>query len=457
MQFLTELPFSLRRPNYSASTSQPESKSQSQSQSQAASPPSFEQPWSDTTVALKPIWPDYFARRGQRDALTWQYKGYWRDTARIWCLYYRFVARHPWIACSGLRQFYASLIYRVFGEAVGDRSMLLTVATTPLLAALTPPLAALAVCIASLRALKKRVPALFQPFNRRGWSNYCIMLSLVFSLHGYRQHQRKTHPTVLSRHSSKTFWNGFFRSALPDDQFPTRLEATCINHQFAGNLPQCDLVLKPDTAGAGHRLRMLRWDTSTDRYVNDYPDRQPGEPECFTQPELRAWLSQQPLSMIIERAERPRAPLPICTLRVLTLFAAPNPELICAVFIKAPANDFSTAFFDTDIYLINYSENRIGVPLAPDSKGEMTGRSLPEIRGIIDTCLKLHAKLPDHIQVSWDVIPTARGPVYLEGNVFPPGCDYKLTVFKENANFDLLTKKILGRPGLSYSGTELMR
>jgi len=41
------------------------------------------------------------------------------------------------------------------------------------------------------------------------------------------------------------------------------------------------------------------------------------------------------------------------------------------------------------------------------------------------------------------VILTATGPVFLEGNIMPPGCDYKLTVFKKWKNFDYLKNKIL--------------
>lgn len=440
MQVFTELPFSLR-------TSPATNISAKDEFVRAASP-------DRSTTAL---WPDYFARRGQPDALTWQYKGYWHDTWRIWSLYYRFIAKHPIIAARGLRQFYASLIYRVFDEAVGDRSTLLIAVLTPFLMVLTPFLAAFAVCIASLPVLKKRVPALFQPFNRKGWTNYCIMLSLVFALHGYRQRQRRIHPAQLARQSAKTFWNRFFEAELPAGHFPTQLEATTANHQFNGKLPACDLIIKPDCAGGGHRLRLLRWDANSERYVNDYSDKATDEPDAFTVQELRVWLSLQPLDLIVERAERPRAPLPTCSLRVLTLFSGPKPELICAVFIKAPAGSFSTALFDTDIYLIDCAQGSIGESLSANSDNEMTGRRLPEVRDIIDTCLMLHTRLPEHIQVSWDVIPTARGPVYLEGNVFPPGCDYKLTLFKDSANFELLEKKILGKTGLSYSGTELMQ
>jgi hypothetical protein len=34
--------------------------------------------------------------------------------------------------------------------------------------------------------------------------------------------------------------------------------------------------------------------------------------------------------------------------------------------------------------------------------------------------------------------------VYLEGNVFPPGCDYKLTIFKKWENFKWLKDRLIG-------------
>jgi hypothetical protein len=48
-----------------------------------------------------------------------------------------------------------------------------------------------------------------------------------------------------------------------------------------------------------------------------------------------------------------------------------------------------------------------------------------------------------HVEISWDVILTEDGPVHLEGNTMPPGCDYKLTVFKKWENFKYLRNKIL--------------
>jgi hypothetical protein len=103
----------------------------------------------------------------------------------------------------------------------------------------------------------------------------------------------------------------------------------------------------------------------------------------------------------------------------------------------------STAYFDLDAYLVDYERNTIGAPIASRSTGQLTGLAIPELAGIIESCLQLHDKLTEHVQISWDIIPTVRGPVFLEGNVFPPGCDYKLTLFKDPANFRYLRDRII--------------
>jgi hypothetical protein len=177
--------------------------------------------------------------------------------------------------------------------------------------------------------------------------------------------------------------------------------------------------------------------------MNDNAERQPDEARSFSNTELQQYLLASGINMVVEKLERPRPPLPICTFRILTLFLAQQPELICAAFLKAPDNSVSTAYFDLDTYLLDYEKNLIAEPLAPWSNGELTGTPVPELTPVIQTCLDLHKKLPEHVQISWDVLPAARGPVFLEGNVFPPGCDYKLTLFKNDSNFDYLAERII--------------
>ena len=127
----------------------------------------------------------------------------------------------------------------------------------------------------------------------------------------------------------------------------------------------------------------------------------------------------------------------------MTLNVDTEAELIAAVFLPADEGSNSTAYFDLDTHLINYEDSTIGEPIRPTSEGRWTGTPVPELNDVIEACIAMHNKLPAHVEVSWDVILTDHGPVYLEGNIFPPGCDYKLTIFKKWENFKYLKDRLL--------------
>ena len=340
---------------------------------------------------------------------------------------------------------------RIFGQAAGDRSALLTAALTPALLPGFPFAALLAVSIARLPGMRRKIPPLFSPFTTMGWTNYCVMLALVFSLHGYRQRCHKVHPAKLAENSSKSFWNHFFKAHLPAGHYPTRQVLTCRQGQTTGRLPRQDIIIKPDSSGAGHHLQAFRWNETSGRY--ECSDRELKNPQGLKlkPDELMQHIRSAGVDMIVEHLEQPRTPLPVCTLRVLTLYIDDQPELICAAFLPAPAGSASTAYFDLDTYLVDMQTNRITEPLSPRSNGRLTGTRLPELGDIVRTCLHMHSQLREHLQISWDIVPTAKGPVYLEGNVFPPGCDYKLSIFKNTTNFRYLLNRILGERGAIYS------
>jgi hypothetical protein len=65
------------------------------------------------------------------------------------------------------------------------------------------------------------------------------------------------------------------------------------------------------------------------------------------------------------------------------------------------------------------------------------------MNAMVNACIAMHNARPGHVEVSWDIMLTDDGPVYLEGNVFPPGCDYKLSIFKKYSNFVYLRDRIL--------------
>lgn len=397
----------------------------------------------------KPIWPDYFARLGQPDAANWQYQGYWRDTARVWRAFYTLVFGHPKVAYFGMRHFYQSLIYRISNEATGKAALPFISVLTPVMLLLTPFVSLLAVAVMPpyLRYIKKtEIPPLFTPFSFMGWANYNVMLATMFTMHSYRQYSMGWSPAQALRHSSKIFWHDFFEQNLPPGHRPTKQFAVIVDGVIKGQIPREGIVVKPATGGAGQYLRTMTWDAANGVYRCDDPERPPTEKATYTPEELVAWIQSTYEAGVIEKLEQMRAPFPVGSFRVMTLNVTGTAELIAAVFLPAPEGSNSTAYFDLDTHLLNYENSSIGVPIRPTSEGKWTGIAVPEMNSIIDACIAMHTKLPAHVEISWDVIVTDEGPVYLEGNVFPPGCDYKLTIFKKWENFRYLKNRLLGLP-----------
>jgi hypothetical protein len=399
--------------------------------------------WNTPSGTLCPVWPDYFARTGQPDAITWQYKGHRDDTVRIWKAFYMFVFGHPIVACRGMQQFLQSLGYRIFGEITGDRLALIATVAAPAVVFFAPFAVLPAVGIAMIPILKRKVPPLFQPFSYTGWCNYCIMLALVFIWHGFKQQQMKIHPMSAIRHSSKIFWQKFFAANLKNGMHATQILSTFTNGRQSSPLPRMDVVIKPEVGGAGHKLRSLEWDEFRDVFVCNDIEQGAAQPRQFTPYELEQFIELQGASFIVEARVMPRKPLPISSLRVLTLRANADAELLSAAFLVAKPGSPSTAYFDLDSYLIDFNNNCIGQPVQPGSDARYSGTPLPELEDVVAECMRLHNLLYAHIQISWDIILSQRGPVFLEGNVFPPGCDYKLSIFKNERNINYLKTRIL--------------
>ena len=399
-------------------------------------------------IDREPIWPDYFARLGQPDAATWQYQGYVTDTARVWRAYYTLMAEHPEVAFQGMRHFYRSLAYRISDENTGKHISPFMTALTPLGMAVTPfaSLAAVAVVPPFLkRVMKTEIPPLFRPFNFMGWSNYNVMLVTMFTMHSYRQYEMGWSPAQALRHSSKVFWHDFFEQNLPEGHHATKQWAVIKDSVLKGEIPQEDFIIKPVKGGAGQYLRTWKWDAANKLYHCDDPERAADEPATCTPDELRAWFDKAYHNAVIERLEVMRAPFPVSSFRVMTLNVTGEAELIAAVFLPADEGSNSTAYFDLDTHLINYEDSTVGPPIRPQSEGAWEGIPVPELNDVIEACIAMHTKLPAHVEVSWDVLLTDNGPVYLEGNIFPPGCDYKLTIFKKWENFAYLRDRLLGK------------
>jgi hypothetical protein len=397
-------------------------------------------------IQQPPLWPDYFARLGEPNAASWQYEGLPTDTGRVWRAYYSLVTGHPVVAYEGMKHFYQSLVYRVTNEDTGDHAAPWMAALTPAGMAITPfvSLAAVAIMPPYLRNVRKaEVPPLFEPFTFMGWANYNVMLVTMFTLHSYKQRKMGWSPAQALRHSSKVFWHDFFEQNLPEGHHSTLQHGVVNNGVIKGEIPRSDFVIKPTKGGAGQMLRTMIWDEDAGLYHCNDLEKPEDEASEYTPEEMDTWVRETYSEAVIERFERMREPFPTGSFRVMTLNVDTEAQLIAAVFLPAPEGSNSTAYFDLDTYLVDYEAGTVSRPIRPDSSGEWEGIRVPELAEVIDACIAMHNELPAHVEVSWDVLLTDHGPVYLEGNIFPPGCDYKLTVFKDWENFTLLRDELL--------------
>ncbi len=190
-------------------------------------------------------------------------------------------------------------------------------------------------------------------------------------------------------------------------------------------------------------LRSMFWDEEEGVYHCNDLEKPDDEASSYSPEDLAVWIAATYQEAVIERFERMREPFPVGSFRVMTLNVEDESQLIAAVFLPAPDGSNSTAYFDLDTHLVNYEDSTVGRPIRPDSEGLWEGIEVPELDSVIDACIAMHNQLPAHVEISWDVLLTDHGPVYLEGNVFPPGCDYKLTVFKDWENFTFLKDELL--------------
>ncbi len=400
-------------------------------------------------ITWTPHWPDYFARLGQPDSANWQYHGYWKDTFTIWRAYYTLVIGHPIVAFHGMRHFFQSLIYRISNEHAGQIAKPIITVLTPIMMIFSPFISLVAVATAPpyLRHVRRmEMPPLFQPFSFMGWANYNVMLITMFTMHSYRQYQKGWAPSKALQHSSKIFWHDFFEKHLPAGHRATIEHAIIADGHIRGEIPKDDIVIKPTAGGAGVFLRTMTWDDENGVYRCNDPEQPANEKRSYTPEALKEWIESFYESGVIEKLERMREPFPVSSLRIMTLQVTGEAELLSAVFLPAPEGSHSTAYFDLDTHLMNYEDSTIGQPIRMNSEGKYVGIPVPEMSDVIAACIAMHNELPAHVEISWDVILTEDGPVYLEGNVFPPGCDYKLSIFKRYSNFLWLKNRLLGAP-----------
>ncbi len=210
-------------------------------------------------------------------------------------------------------------------------------------------------------------PPLFRPFTFMGWANYNIMLDTMFTLHGYKQYKLGLEPAQALRHSSKMFWHKLFSEHLPEGQHATKIYGEMVLHLFKGEIPEEDIVIKPTYAGGGQFLRTLRWDAENGIYHCDDPEKMPEERSTYTPGQLREFIDKRYTNMMVEKFYTAREPLPISSIRILTININGKAELLSAAFLPAPEGSNSTAYFDLDTHLIDWENSSVGDPVRPFS------------------------------------------------------------------------------------------
>jgi hypothetical protein len=197
----------------------------------------------------------------------------------------------------------------------------------------------------------------------------------------------------------------------------------------------CDhLVLKPAKGGSGSGINFL---TSTDGgwLLN-------GEPETIERiAGLLAGLEHYLVSEFVRQADYAARLFPGTpnTLRVLTLWDVDKDEPFLAAAAQrmgtaatVPIDNFHagrgglSANIDLETGILGAAltltpaSRRVSTDRHPDSGAAITGTAIPDWPSTVEQIVRVAGYFPEAPLVGWDIVPTDRGPVWLEANV-PPG------------------------------------
>jgi hypothetical protein len=174
-----------------------------------------------------------------------------------------------------------------------------------------------------------------------------------------------------------------------------------------------------------------------------------GERGYYTQAELEAWIKANYSHAIIESFEQPRSDLARSSLRILTVRFGYQVELLSLALLVAPPNEVSTAHADVLPYIVDVQTSRVARPCLPrsdycEAEDAYCNKKIPELHDLIEQCIAMHERISvGQVEISWDIVLTDRGPVFLEGNIIPPGCDYKLMIFENSNNLNYFLSRYL--------------
>jgi hypothetical protein len=207
---------------------------------------------------------------------------------------------------------------------------------------------------------------------------------------------------------------------------------------FAGDLPACDLFVKPLNGRGGRGCE--RWQYRGDGAYRDQGGNTRNATELVAH--LRRLAAARP--MLVQQAMQAHPELKKLSVNVLTscrMMTVKNEqggfEATHAVFKSSTKPEAIVDNFHkggivsrVDIRtgeLGPASDAGIGQPCVwydthPLTGAEINGRVLPQWAETVALVTKAHAAFPDRITIGWDVAISDQGPVIIEGNV-QSGCD----------------------------------
>ncbi|WP_374653858.1 sugar-transfer associated ATP-grasp domain-containing protein [Dongia sp.] len=208
--------------------------------------------------------------------------------------------------------------------------------------------------------------------------------------------------------------------------------------QFDGDLPACDLFVKPLFGKGGRGCERWQWNGD-----GTYTD---GNGSLLAACDLleRIGDGARDRDMMVQEAMRPHEDLRDLSMSVLTscrMMSVKNEtggfEVTHAVFKsstrpEAIVDNFHKGGIVSRVDMASgalgpASDSGVGKPCVwyrkhPLTQAQIEGRILPLWHDTVELVRRAHAAFPDRITVGWDVAITDRGPAILEGNV-QSGCD----------------------------------
>lgn len=383
---------------------------------------------------MNQLFPRYFSRKNH--GISWHFRGELSDVVRVWITYIYLCVAHPTVVYYGLRQSFDEFSMRIpFLNKYRYITKHLSNIFPFLAVFLLVPIFVFAAAVPFVTK-----PKSFNRFSTMGLVNYCMMLMIVSIMHGNVRSIYKTDPALARTYASKMFWKSYFEENLSENsQYPVTY-GVIKEHAIDTDVPENDFLVKPLSLGAGYKIHKIMHDKKTSLYTFD-SEYDIGKKE-MNRAELKEWLQDEYEDAVLEKYVSPVSSLPIHSLRVLTIKFKDEPELLSCVLLCAPNGSISTAHESVEAYLIDTTTSKVIDSCAQYGHDEVIGKKIPQLQSVLEECICLHRKMPrGHIQVSWDIILTDDKPMFLEGNVVPPGCDYKLMIYENRNNLKFFISK----------------